>query len=68
MSTSLYDKALVDKLKRWTEGTKVTVVAPDETRILWETIADKKNDKPIQLPLLCLRKSTSYTEDATISQ
>ena len=60
MSTSLYDKALVDKLKRWTEGTKVTVVAPDETRILWETIADKKNDKPIQLPLLCLRKSTSY--------
>ena len=61
MSTSLYDKSLVDKLRKWTEGTKVTVIAPDETRLLWETTADKNNDKPIQLPMIVLRKSTTYT-------
>ncbi|MBO7734830.1 MAG: hypothetical protein J6S67_19880 [Methanobrevibacter sp.] len=60
MGTSLYDKALVDKLKRWTEGTKVTVVAPEETRALWETVADKQKDK-IKLPMICLRKSTTYS-------
>ena len=61
MSTSMYDKALVEKLKKWTNGTKVTVVSPEETRGLFEVIADKRNDKPIELPLICLRKSATYT-------
>lgn len=60
MSTSLYDKALVEKLSKWTEGTKVTVVSPEETKLLWETLADTNNDSPLKLPMLCLRKSASY--------
>ena len=61
MSTYLYDKALVEKLKKWTDNTKVTVISPDETRNLFETIADQRNDKPISLPMMCLRKNPSYT-------
>ena len=61
MSTALYDKALVEKLRKWTEGTQVVVVPPDDTRKLFESIADQRNDKPIQLPMICLRKANSYS-------
>ena len=63
MGTAIYDKAIMDKLKRWTEGTNVTVVSPEDTRTLFEVTADRKNDKPIQLPMICLRRATTYTLD-----
>ena len=63
MGTSLYDKAIVEKLKRWTEGTDITIVPPDETRRLWEVIADKNNDNPIKLPMITLRKNVSFSTD-----
>jgi len=63
MSVCIYDKALTEKFKRWTEGTDLTVTSPDETRRLFETILDKNNDSPIQLPLICLRRGLGYTVD-----
>ena len=56
MSVYLYDEALVQKLKGWTENTQVNVYSPDDTRRLFEVIADNTNDKPIQLPIICLRR------------
>ena len=62
MSAYLYDEALLNKLKKWTAGTQVTVTV-EETRRLFEVIADKANDNPIQLPLFCLRRSGGFSVD-----
>lgn len=60
MATKLYDNALLEKLRNWTQNTSITVVGPDETRRLFEVIADKNNDKPISLPLIALTRSRGY--------
>ncbi len=60
MATKLYDDALLEKLRNWTQNTSITVVGPDETRRLFEVIADKNNDKPISLPLIALTRSRGY--------
>ena len=56
MSINLYDTALVNKFKKWTTNTSVVVTAPEETRRLFEWKADSTNDKPIDLPLIALRR------------
>lgn len=61
MSVKLYDDALVEKLRNWTQNTQITIVGPDETRRLFEVVADKTQDKPIQLPLLVLTRPGGYT-------
>lgn len=60
MSVRFYDEALLEKLKRWTQGTQVTITSPNETRRIFEVIADTNNDKPIQLPLICLRRGPGF--------
>ena len=47
----------MEKLKLWTDKTEITVMGPEDTRRLIEVIADKTNDAPIQLPLICLRRA-----------
>ena len=59
MSSLGYDEALVQKLKYWTQDTSITITSPDETRRLFEYQADINNDKPIQLPLIALRRKPS---------
>ena len=61
MSVKLYDDAFMKKLQNWTKDTVVTIVSPTETRQLFEVIADTRNDKPIQLPLLVLRRPGGFT-------
>ena len=61
MSVNLYDKAFLTKLHNWTENTKLNIVGPSETRRLFEMIADKQNDKPIELPMLVLTRPGGYT-------
>lgn len=56
MSVYLYDEAFVEKLKSWTSTTQIQVYSPDDTRRLFEVIADNNNDSPIKLPILCLRR------------
>ena len=60
MSTKLYDDALVEKIKNWTQNTKITIVGPDESRRLFEIIADKTNDKPIQLPFIVITRNRGF--------
>lgn len=58
MSIYLYDDALVEKLNNWTKSTDIHVYSPDDTRRLFEVIADGSNDGPIKLPIICLRRKS----------
>ncbi len=58
MSVYLYDEAFVEKLRGWTKSTKIQVYSPDDTKRLFEVVADQNNDGPIQLPILCLRRKS----------
>ena len=58
MSVYLYDEAFVEKLRTWTKSTQVQVYSPDDTRRLFEVMADNSNDSPIKLPILCLRRKS----------
>lgn len=58
MSVYLYDDAFVEKLKNWTKSTQVQVFSPDDTKRLFEVMADQSDDSPIQLPILCLRRKS----------
>ena len=60
MSLYFYDTALMNKLRYWTEKTNIHIYGPDETRRLFEVIADVNMDQKIKLPLLCLRRSGAY--------
>lgn len=60
MSIYLYDKALQEKLQRWTANTNATVLSPDDTERLFEVQADTSNDKAITLPLICLKRNAGY--------
>lgn len=57
MSVSIYDKCLLTKLKKWVRDEKMKITGPDETRRLFEYTADITNDKPIELPLIALRRA-----------
>jgi len=63
MSAYLYDEALLNKLKKWSAGTDVTITGVEETRRLLEVIADRTNDNPIKLPLFCLRRNGGFSID-----
>ena len=60
MSTKLYDDLLVAKLKEWSQITRIAVYGPEDTRRLFEIIADKTDDEPIKLPIICLRRTGGY--------
>lgn len=60
MALSLYDNALLDKIKKWVKE-DVTITGPDETRRLFEYVADTTEDKPIKLPLISLRRGRDIT-------
>lgn len=61
MALNLYDKAVVDKIKRWVKDANATITSPGETRRLFEYRADITNDAPIQLPLIAVRRDPSVT-------
>ena len=61
MATYIYDEALVKKIKHWTEASNVHVYGADETRNLFEVIADETNDSPIELPIITIRRNRGYT-------
>lgn len=61
MALYFYDTALLSKLRYWTQKTNLHIYGPDDTKRLFETIADETNDSPIQLPILCLRRNGGYT-------
>ena len=60
MSTRFYDEALTKKLSYWTKSTNVKIYSPSDTRQLFEVIADETDDKPIQLPIICIRRTGGF--------
>lgn len=61
MSVNLYDEALVNKISNWTRNTNLRIVGPGETRRLFEVIADEQNDKPIDLPLISIKRNGGFS-------
>lgn len=61
MSAFLYDTALLQKFNRWTENTDVHVYGPEQTRQLFQILADTKRDKPIELPIITIVRQGGYT-------
>ena len=61
MAAYLYDEALINKIKLWTQNTDVRVYGPNETARLFETIADSNNDEPVHLPLISLSRNNGFT-------
>ena len=60
MGAFLYDDAFLKKLSNWTQNTEVTLFGVDDSKRLFEVIADKSNDNPIKLPIICLRRPGGY--------
>ena len=61
MSVELYDNAFVEKLRKWTKDTDVSILTPSETKNMISIIADKKQDSPIELPLISLKRPGGFT-------
>lgn len=61
MSVYLYDVGLLEKLKYWTAKTNAHIYGVDESRRLFETIADETNDQSIKLPIIVLSRPSGYT-------
>lgn len=62
MAIRLYDDAMVKKINSWlpkSDGRKIQVLKPDETKKLFTIEADEQNDKPLKLPLIALSRDTS---------
>lgn len=68
MGVRYYDEALLKKLHKWTAGTQVTLTGVNETKRLFEVVADNTNDNPIKLPLIALSRSGGYTIQSKYKQ
>lgn len=60
MSISLYDEALTEKFKHWTNNTTLQITSPNETTRLFTMIGDQNNDTPIKLPLIAIQRTGGY--------
>ena len=68
MGVKFYDDALLKKLQRWTAGTHLNITGVNESKRLFEVVADKGNDKPIELPLITISRSGGYTIQSKYKQ
>lgn len=68
MSIKLYDDALLEKLRNWTLDTKVFLTGVNESTRLFSVVADKTNDKPIQLPIIALSRPGGFTIEEKYKQ
>ena len=60
MAVYLYDEALINKIKGWTQNTNVHVYGPNETARLFETVTDETNDEPVKLPLISISRPEGF--------
>ena len=68
MSVSIYDKALVSKIKKWTEKTNDTILSPEQSTRLLEIISDENNDEPLKLPLIAISREGGYSLNSITKQ
>ena len=60
MATFLYDEALVEKFKNWTQKSQIEIYGPNETSRMFGVMADKSNDEPIKLPIITLERDRGF--------
>lgn len=60
MSVWIYDTALIKKLQAWTRNTNIHIYGPNDTKTLFQVIEDQTRDKPIELPIVTLRRSGGF--------
>ena len=59
MAIRYYDDVIAAKLKKWIpDNSKLRILKPDETKRLFETIADDNKDKAFKLPFVALSRGT----------
>lgn len=68
MSVNLYDNALMEKFRSWTKDTSISILAPNETRRLFEMVADESADEKVALPLIALSRRSGFTIQDTSKQ
>ena len=69
MAIRYYDDAIIKKLLRWIpENQGLRVLKPDETKRLFELMADDSGDKPIKLPFIALSRNTELELLSNIKQ
>ena len=61
MSVRYYDKAMVDKIKRWVIDPKMRVLGPSEAKALFQQNSDRDLDKAMSLPVIVLSRD-NYCE------
>ena len=61
MAIRYYDEALLEKIKKWVKDPNMKITGPNETKRLFQYLGDITNDKPIQLPLITLRRLSPVT-------
>lgn len=61
MAIYLYDGSILEKFKAWTNSANMHIYGPNESTRLFEIIADTTNDRPIDLPILSIRRPYGYT-------
>lgn len=61
MSVRYYDKAMVDKIKRWVIDPKMRVLGPSEAKALFQQNSDRDLDKAMSLPVMVLSRD-NYCE------
>lgn len=67
MACRYYDDLIIAKLKKWIpENSSLRVLKPDETKRLFETIADDKQDQAFKLPFIALSRNTDVKLVANI--
>ena len=69
MGARYYDDALVYKINKWIPtNSNLHVLKPEESKRFFETRADDKNDKPVQLPVIALSRSKDINLRSNIKQ
>ena len=69
MGVRYYDDALVYKLQKWIDpNSNIHILKPDETKRFFETLADEKNDKAIQLPVIAVSRGKDINLLSNIKQ
>lgn len=65
MGVRFYDEALLEKLNNWVKDPNATILGPGDINRTFQILADKKNDKPITLPLIILSRNAGITVNNT---
>lgn len=65
MSSLGYDEALLKKFQSWIADNTLQIIGPADVKQMFQYNLDTKNDKPIELPMIVLRRLSPMTIENT---